>query len=41
MDLYGAVVYILDHPDDDAFKAACRNAVENTIGDIVTFPTVS
>ena len=39
-DLYPIVVYLLDHPDDEAFKLACRSAIEETTGDIVKFPTV-
>lgn len=37
-DLYDAVVYALDHPDDEAFREACRNAIENTHGEVVVFP---
>lgn len=38
-DLYPLAAYLLDHPDDETFKLACRNAIENTIGEIVEFPT--
>lgn len=37
-DLYKAVVYVLDHPEDEAFRAACRNAIETTEGEVVVFP---
>ena len=37
-DLYTVAVYILDHPDDAAFKASCRAAIEDTAGGIVQFP---
>lgn len=37
-DLYPVAVYILDNPDDDAFKASCRAAIEDTSGGIVQFP---
>ena len=37
-DLYPLAAYLLDHPDDEAFKLACRTAIENTIGEIVQFP---
>lgn len=37
-DLYQAVVYALDNPTDDAFLAACRSAIENCTGEVVTFP---
>jgi hypothetical protein len=37
-DLYPVVAYLLDHPDDDAFKLACRCAIEETAGGVVEFP---
>lgn len=37
-DLYTVAIHLLDHPDDDAFKAACRAAIEDTVGGIVKFP---
>lgn len=37
-DLYQAVIYILDNPEDEKYKAACREAIENTEGEIVQFP---
>lgn len=37
-DLYEAVIYALDHPDDEAFHFACRSALENTSGEVVSFP---
>lgn len=37
-DLYTAVAYVLDNPNDDAFKAACRAAIEDAPGGIVQFP---
>lgn len=39
-DLYSVAVYVLDHPDDDAFKDSCRTAIENTAGGIVQFPII-
>ena len=41
MDLYQAVAYLLDHPHDEAFKLACRSAIEETAGGIVQFPDPS
>ena len=38
-DLYPVVTYLLDHPDDEAFKLACRTAIETTDGGIVEFPS--
>jgi hypothetical protein len=38
-DLYPVAAHLLDHPDDDDFKAACRAAIEDTAGAIVSFPT--
>ena len=38
MDLYAIALYLLDHPDDDAFRIACRAAIEDTSGGIVGFP---
>jgi len=37
-DLYAVAVYLLDHPEDDAFSAACRAAIEETVGGVVSFP---
>ncbi len=37
-DLYPVITYLLDHPDDEAFKLACRSAIEETTGAIVEFP---
>lgn len=37
-DLYEAVIYALDHPDDETFRTACRSAIENTHGEVVIFP---
>jgi hypothetical protein len=39
-DLYEAVIYVLDHPDDEDYRAACRSAIEDTHGEIVVFPKV-
>jgi hypothetical protein len=38
-DLYPLAAHLLDHPHDDNFKAACRAAIEDTAGAIVSFPT--
>lgn len=38
VDLYNVAVWILDNPEDDDFKAACRRAIEDTVGGIVEFP---
>ena len=38
MDLYAVALHLLDHPDDDAFRIACRAAIEDTQGGIVGFP---
>ncbi len=40
MDLYFVVIYLLDHPEDEAFKLACRTAIEETEGAIVKFPSL-
>ena len=37
-DLYFVVSYLLDHPNDEAFRSACRLAIEDTPGGIVKFP---
>jgi hypothetical protein len=37
-DLYAVAVQLLDNPQDDAFKTACRAAIEDTVGGIVEFP---
>lgn len=37
-DLYSVAVHLLNHPDDDAFRAACRAAIEQTAGGVVSFP---
>lgn len=37
-DLYSVAVHLLNHPNDDVFRAACRAAIEDTAGGIVRFP---
>ncbi|MGL4636308.1 MAG: hypothetical protein ACRCWF_10025 [Beijerinckiaceae bacterium] len=37
-DLYKIAVYLLDNPEDDAFRANCRTAIEDKVGGIVSFP---
>lgn len=37
-DLYSVVSYLLDNPNDEAFKSACRAAIEDAPGGIVEFP---
>lgn len=37
-DLYQVAIHLLDHPEDEAFKIACRLAIEETSGGIVIFP---
>ncbi|ATQ41330.1 hypothetical protein CSW64_02320 [Caulobacter mirabilis] len=37
-DLYTVAVHLLNHPEDDTFRAACRAAIEETVGSVVTFP---
>ncbi|MCU4162301.1 hypothetical protein AiwAL_19865 [Acidiphilium sp. AL] len=37
-DLYPVAVHLLDHPEDDDFRTACRAAIEDTAGAIVSFP---
>jgi hypothetical protein len=37
-DLYAVALHLLDHPEDDAFRSACRTAIELTAGGIVAFP---
>lgn len=39
-DLYEAVRYIVDHPEDEEFKAKCREAIERDGGHVVTFPGI-
>lgn len=38
-DLYKISLHLLDHPQDEAFRTACRAAIEDTSGGIVEFPT--
>lgn len=40
-DLYEIVLYMLDNSKDEKFKAACRQAIEETEGEIVNFPSPS
>lgn len=37
-DLYSVAVHLLDKPDDEAYKEACRTAIEEAAGEIVRFP---
>ncbi len=37
-DLYAIAVHLLDHPEDNDFRVACRAAIEDTAGAIVIFP---
>lgn len=37
-DLYPVALHLLDHPDDDAYRAACRASIEETVGGVVEFP---
>ena len=37
-DLYPVAVHLLDHPEDDDFREACRAVIEDTAGAIVSFP---
>ncbi|MCZ4344520.1 hypothetical protein [Devosia neptuniae] len=37
-DLYDAIVFVLDHPNDHRFVERCRIAIEETSGSIVVFP---
>lgn len=37
-DLYKVAVHLIDHPDDEYFKNACRAAIEDTVGGIVQLP---
>jgi hypothetical protein len=37
-DLYAVALHLLNHPDDEAFRNACRAAIEDTCGGIVIFP---
>lgn len=39
-DLYHLTTYLIDHPDDEDFKARCRAAIEITVGEVVCFPNV-
>lgn len=38
-DLYDVIVHLLDNPNDTKFKKECRNAIENTVGEVVKFPS--
>lgn len=38
-DLYAVAVYLKDRPEDEAFKAQCRAAIEGASGEVVEFPT--
>lgn len=38
-DLYQVAIHLLDYPEDEAFKIACRLAIEETSGGIVIFPS--
>jgi hypothetical protein len=38
-DLYPVAVHLLNHPENEDFKAACRSAIEDTAGGIVEFPS--
>lgn len=38
VDLYGVALHLLNHPDDEAFRSACRAAIEDMTGGIVAFP---
>lgn len=40
-DLYPVAVHLLDHPEDDDFREACRAAIEDTVGAIVSFPSLT
>lgn len=37
-ELYPLAVHLVDHPDDEAFRAACRAAIEDMSGGVVAFP---
>ena len=37
-DLYAVAVHLLDYPEDNDFRVACRAAIEDTAGAIVSFP---
>jgi hypothetical protein len=37
-DLYPVAAYLLDNPEDENFKNACRAAIDETVGEIVQFP---
>ena len=38
VELYNAVIYLLEHPDDEEYKTICREAIFQSIGTIVQFP---
>jgi hypothetical protein len=38
VDLYNAVIYVLEHPNDDDYKMTCRKAIFQADGTLVTFP---
>jgi len=40
-DLYDVVVHVLDNPGDEEFKKSCRDAIEKTEGEIVSFPQIT
>lgn len=37
-DLYDVALYLLNHPHDEEYKLKCRDALEKTTGEIVSFP---
>jgi len=37
-DLYPVAVHLLDHPEDESFRSACRAAIEGSAGGVVSFP---
>lgn len=37
-DLYPIAVHIIDNPEDEKFRQACRDALESTVGEVVSFP---
>jgi len=37
-DLYPVALYIIDNPQDEAFKNACRAAIDKSVGKLVEFP---
>jgi hypothetical protein len=38
VDLFSATINILEHPDDESYKKACRVAILKTSGSVVIFP---